>query len=137
MIIKIPLLARPKKNHQQIVINKKTGKYFITQSETYKNFERECGYFLLKYKGNEINYPINLKCLFYVPDKRKRDLTNLENAIADILVKYEILEDDNYNIVAGWDGSRIIYRPKVEPEIVIEITKMEGCNNAKEEKRDS
>ena len=42
----------------------KTGKYFISQSEIYKNFERECGYFLLKYKGSNISYPINLKCLF-------------------------------------------------------------------------
>ena len=133
MIIRIPLLARSKKNSQQILRNSRTGKYFISQSKIYKKFEQECGYFLLKYKNNKISYPVNLKCLFIVPDKRKRDLTNLENAIADILVKYEILEDDNYNILAGWDGSRIIYRPKVEPEIVIEITKMEGQEYAKDE----
>ena len=137
MIIKIPLLARSKKNSQQILRNSKTGRYFISQSKIYKKFEQECGYFLLKYKKQLISYPINLKCLFFVADKKKRDLTNLENAIADILVKYEILEDDNYNIVAGLDGSRIIYRPKVEPEIVIEITKMEGCTNEKKEKRNS
>lgn len=135
MIIKIPLLCRPKKNSQQILRNSKTGKYFISQSETYKKFERECGYFLLKYKGCMISYPVNLKCLFYVSDRIKRDLTNLENSIADVLVKYKVLEDDNYNILSGWDGSRIIYRPKVEPEIVIEITKMEGCDSAKEKER--
>lgn len=123
--IKIPLLARPKKNNQQILRNSRTGKYFISQSETYKNFERECGYFLLKYKNNDIIPPVNIKCLFYVSDKRKRDLTNLENAIADILVHYEVLEDDNYNIIQSWDGSRIIYRPKTEPEIIIEITEVE------------
>lgn len=134
MIIRIPLLARSKKNSQQILKNSRTGKYFISQSKIYKKFEEECGYFLLKYKNSNISYPVNLKCLFFVPDRRTRDLTNLENAIADILVKYQILEDDNYNILAGWDGSRIIYRPNVEPEIVIEITKMEGCNNAKEKK---
>lgn len=132
MIIKIPLLARSKKNSQQILRNSRTGKYFISQSELYKNFEQECGLFLLRYKNKNISCPINIKCLFYVSDRRKRDLTNLENAIADILVKYKVLQDDNYNIIAGWDGSRIIYRPKVEPEIVIEITKMEGCTNAKE-----
>lgn len=132
MIIKIPLLARSKKNSQQILKNSRTGKYFIAQSKLYLNFERECGLFLLKYKNSIISCPVNLKCLFYVSDRRKRDLTNLENAIADILVKYKVLEDDNYNIIAGWDGSRIIYRPNKEPEIVIEITKMEECNYAKD-----
>lgn len=123
MKIKIPLLCRSKKNSQRIIYNPKTKRPMIIQSEIYKNFERECGLFLKKYKSNVIAYPVNLKCLFYVPDKRKRDLTNLENAIADILVKYEILEDDNYNIIAGWDGSRIIYE-KGKEEIDIEITKM-------------
>ena len=75
-----------------------------------------------RYKGNTITYPVNIKCLFYVPDRKKRDLTNLENAIADILVKYEIIQDDNYNIIQSWDGSRIIYRPKQDAETIIEIT---------------
>lgn len=123
MTISIPLLCRSKKNSQQIIWNKNTKRPMIIQSELYKKFERECGLFLKKYQGNKITYPINLKCLFFVSDRRKRDLTNLENAIADILVKYEIIEDDNYNIITGWDGSRIIYR-KGEPEIIIEITKM-------------
>lgn len=126
MIIKIPLLCRSKKNSQQICYNKNTGKPFIRQSELYVNFERECGYYLIKYKKN-INIPVNLKCTFYVPDKRKRDLTNLENAIADILVKYNVLADDNYNIIAGWDNSRIIYE-KGREETIIEITKIKEVN---------
>ena len=137
MIIKIPLLARSKKNSQEIRKNWKTGKYFIAQGKLYEQFEKDCKYFLIKYSDYKINYPINLKCLFFVNDKRRRDLTNLENAIADILVKYKILKDDNYNILAGWDGSRIIYRPEQEPEIVIEITKMEVCNYAKDKKSNS
>jgi len=124
MIIKIPLLCRSKKNSQRIVYNKYLKRALIVQSETYLKFEQDCGIFLKKYQGDTIIYPINLKCLIFVSDKRKRDLTNLENAIADILVKYKIIEDDNYNIIAGWDGSRIIYRPKEEPEIILEITKM-------------
>ena len=122
MIIKIPLMCRSKKNSQRILINKRTGKLFIGQSEIYINFERECGKFLTKYKNN-ITYPVNLKCTFYVSNKRKRDLTNLENAMADILVKYKVLEDDNYNILQSWDGSRIIYE-KGREETIIEITKV-------------
>ena len=122
MKIIIPLLCRSKKNSQRIIFNKNTHRPMIIQSEIYKQFERDCGIFLKKYESNIITYPVNLKCLIYVSDKRKRDLTNLENAIADILVKYKILEDDNYNIIAGWDGSRIIYRPKDDARIEIEIT---------------
>lgn len=119
MIIKIPLLCRSKKNSQQICYNKNTGKPFVRQSELYVKFERECGYYLIKYKKN-INTPINLKCTFYVSDKRKRDLTNLLNAIQDILVKYNVIADDNYNIVQSVDGSRIIYS-KGKEETIIEI----------------
>lgn len=121
MRIEIPLLCRSKKNSQKIIWNRNTKRPMIIQSDIYREFERECGKFLLKYKGNKITYPVNLKCLFTVSDRKKRDLTNLENAIADILVKYEILEDDNYNILAGWDGSRIIYeKGKKNIEIIIE-----------------
>lgn len=122
MIIKIPMMCRSKKNSQKIIVNPRTKKLMIIQSDLYKQFERECGYFLNRYSGMNIDYPINLKCTFYVGDKRKRDLTNLENAIADILVYYDILQDDNYNIIESWDGSRIIYQ-KDRNEIIIEITK--------------
>ena len=121
MIIKIPLLCRSKKNSQQIVINHRTGRPFVSQSELYKQFEKECGYYLMKHRYM-IDYPINLKCTFIVPDRRKRDLVNLLNAIQDILVKYKVIVDDNYHIVHSIDGTRIIYE-KGRSETIIEITK--------------
>lgn len=127
MIIRIPLLCRSKKNSQNIIVNPRTHKPMIIQSKLYKEFEQNCGYFLNKYKTN-INTPVNIKATFYVPDRRKRDLTNLENAIADILVKYKVIADDNYNIIAGWDGSRIIYE-KGREETILEI---EEVTNAKD-----
>jgi Holliday junction resolvase RusA-like endonuclease len=130
MKIEIPLLCRSKKNSQEIRYNRRTGKPFVSQSELYKQFEKDCAYFMPKLK-EPINKPVNLKCTFIVPDRRKRDLTNLENAIADILVKYRVLEDDNYNILAGWDGSRIIYQKGVE-KTIIEIE--EGSIDEKEHK---
>lgn len=123
MIIKIPLLCRSKKNSQQMIINPKTKRPMIIQSKLYLNFERECRKFLFSYQNN-ISYPINLKCVFYVPDRRKRDIVNLLNAIQDILVKYNVIADDNYNIVKSVDGSRIIYE-KGREETIIEITKLE------------
>lgn len=115
--IEIPLMTRPKKNSQSIVYNSRTKRPIIVQSKNYKEFEHNCAYFLKKYKMN-INTPINLKCEFYVPDKRKRDIVNLLNAIQDVLVKYQVLEDDNYNIVASVDGSKIIYEKGVEKTII-------------------
>ena len=70
MKIIIPLLCRSKKNSQQILINSRTHKPFVAQSSLYKQFEKDCGYFLNRYKTN-INYPVNIKCTFIVPDKRK------------------------------------------------------------------
>ena len=117
MKIEIPLLCRPKKNSQKIWYNPKTKRPMIIQSDLYNQFEKDCGYFMPKL-DKPIDKPVNLKCTFIVPDRRKRDLTNLLNAIQDILVKYGVLLDDNSNIVVGVDGSRIIYQKGVEKTIV-------------------
>lgn len=124
MRIEIPLMCRSKKNSQSIIVNPRTHKLMIIQSKLYKEFEQECGYYLLKYKKN-ISTPVNLKCTFYVKDRRKRDIVNLLNAIQDILVKYGVIADDNYNIVKSVDGSRIIYE-KGREETIIEIKETEG-----------
>ena len=127
MIIEIPLMCRSKKNSQSIILKPRTHKPMIIQSKLYKQFEQECGYYLLKYKKN-ISTPVNLKCTFYVKDKRKRDIVNLLNAIQDILVKYGVIADDNYNIVKSVDGSRIIYE-KGREETIIEIEEMNANDN--------
>lgn len=121
--ITIPYMCRPKKNSQQIIFNKRTHRPMIIQSEQYREFEKLCGLYLkpiAKELKTPINYPINLRCTFCFPDRRLRDLTNLENAIADILVKYKILEDDNYKIIQSWDGTRAYYE-KDRKETIIEI----------------
>ena len=117
MKIEIPLWTRTKKNHQRIWYNPRTKRPMIVQSDAYLQFEKDCAYYMPKLK-QPIDRPVNLKCTFYVPDRRKRDLTNMENAIADILVKYKVLKDDNYTIVAGWNGSKVIYEKGVEKTII-------------------
>lgn len=122
--IEIPILCRSKKNSQQVFINRKTGKPFVSQSKLYKEFEKRCWLYLKPYSDLLIDYPINLKCIFVVPDRRKRDIVNLLNAIQDILVKYHVLEDDNYNIVSSLNGTQIIYEKGIE-KTIIEIEKKE------------
>ena len=59
-----------------------------------------------------------------MPTMHRVDLGNLHAATDDILVKSGVLQDDNSNIVAGHDGSRVLY-DKENPRVEIEITEME------------
>ena len=120
--IVIPILPRSKKNNQKIIKNKKNNKLMIIPSEEYKQYEADCAYFLKRYELC-IDYAINLKCTFYLPDNRKRDLTNYLEAVQDILVKYKIIKDDCWKIVYSVDGSRIKI-DKENPRVEIEITKI-------------
>lgn len=100
----VQLPPRTKKNSQQIVTNK-AGRPFIIPSKAYKEYEQAALWFIPK--GIWINTPVNVKCLFYMPNKRKCDLTNLLEAIDDIMVKAGLLSDDNYSIIQSHDGSRV------------------------------
>lgn len=122
MKIVIPINPRSKKNSQEICFNKKTGKRFIKQSELYTEFEKKCKKYIPKLE-KPINYPVNLSCKFYVCDKRRRDITNYLEAIQDILVKYNVLEDDNYNIVASLDNCSMEI-DRENPKIIINIEKI-------------
>lgn len=124
--MKIEILTNPrsKKNSQEIVFNRNTGKRMVIQNKRYTDFEKECKKYMPKL-DKPIDYPINLSCKFYVCDARKRDIANYLEAIQDILVKYNVLEDDNYNIVSSLnDCSMEIDR--ISPRCEIYITKKEG-----------
>ena len=116
----IPLNPRTKKNSQRIVTNTRTKAPMILPDPKYKEYERDAGWFLKK-PEKPINIPVNVKCTFYRDSRRRCDLTNLLEAIDDILVKYKIIEDDNFEIIRGHDGSRV-YIDKEKPRTEIEIT---------------
>jgi len=118
--ITIPLDPRTKKNSQQIFRNRKTGKPFISQSEIYKQYVKDCGYFLKNKVPEPIDYPVNVKALYYRETRRRVDITNLHSCLHDVLVEHGILEDDNSNIVVGTDRSRVFLGDK-NPRTEIEI----------------
>lgn len=103
----IRLAPISKKNHSQIIRNTKTGKLMVIPSKQYKEYEHESAWFMPHIKT--IDRPVNIRAAFYMPTRRRVDLVNLLQALCDILVKYSVIEDDNYNIVAGFDGSRVDY----------------------------
>lgn len=123
--LKFTIYGNPKtkKNSSQIIINHRTGRPMLIPSKAYKQYEKDCG-LQLKGRGMKIDYPVNLKAVYYRKDKRKCDLSNLHEALQDILVKYGVLADDNYTIVESHDGSRVEI-DKENPRTEVEITSKE------------
>lgn len=119
--IVIPLAPRTKKNSQQIIMVK--GRPMIIPSKAYKQYEKDCGVFLTHVEP--FLSPCNVKCLYYMPTRRRVDLVNLIEATCDILVHYGILIDDNSNYVVGHDGSRVLY-DKENPRTEIYLTEVEN-----------
>lgn len=53
----------------------------------------------------------------YTETRRKVDDLNLYASLDDLLVKEQILKDDNHSIIRSRDGSRVLYdkeRPRAE-----------------------
>lgn len=91
-------------------------------SEAYSKYEKECKKYIPTLTEPPINYPINLKVLYYMETKRKCDITNLLQATCDMLVKYGVIEDDNYTIISSVDGTEVFY-DKENPRCEIYIQK--------------
>ena len=116
----IPLTPISKKNSMRIVNNQKKGKPFLIASKQFKDYEKNSLWFIPKLT-NPIDYAVNVKCLFYMPTHRKCDLTNMLEAIDDIMVRAGLLADDNYTVIESHDGSRVLYdkeNPRTEVQIV-------------------
>lgn len=118
----IPLSPVTKKNSQRIA---NCGSYSkILPSKAYVQYEKDAGYFLPQ-RGAKYEQPCEVVCLFYMPDRRRVDLTNLLEAIDDVLVKYGVLKDDDSKIVVSHDGSRVLYDP-VRPRTEVTIKFLES-----------
>ena len=110
---------RTKKNSQRII--RAGGRYIPIPSKQYKEYEEAAGQYLEPWKELKISEPVNIKACYYMRTRRKVDLTNLHEALHDILVKYGGLADDNANIITTTDGSRVYY-DKENPRTEIVIT---------------
>ena len=122
----IPVKPRTKKNHSSIV-RLNNGKTLLLPSKQYREFEQEVIKYLnvhFKHDSKPISKRSNLKCIFYKDKNYRSDLMGYMQAIADVLVKAKILEDDNSNIVFSTDGSRV-FLDKDNPRIEVEITEYE------------
>ena len=118
---------RTKKNSQRpITAQSRKGKKYtmILPSAAYEDYEADC---LRQITGNyrrHIDTPVNVEARYFMATRRQIDLTNLNEAIHDILVKARVLMDDNRNIIASTDGSRVFW-DKTNPRVEITITDAE------------
>ena len=120
--IVLPFEQISKKNHGQIVMVKgyprlipaKAHQEWLKSVEPYFVAAREV-------MGKPIDYPVNLKCIFYRKTKRPCDIINLMQAVQDALVKYEVIMDDNFYYVCHIDGCEC-KQDKINPRTEIIIT---------------
>ena len=119
VIMTIGLAPVTKKNSQQILKNDGTGRPFIAPSRAYREYAEAAAWCLRTYRLETIRQPVEVKALFYMPTRRKVDLTNL----------LEALEDDHSGIIVSHDGSRVLY-DKQHPRTEIVIRTMEGGGEA-------
>lgn len=116
----IPGQPITKKNSQRMVRNPKTGKMFPLPSKAFVDYEAAASYCLQPKPTEPLCNPLEIEYHFYMPTKRRVDLTNLEEAADDILVKQGVLADDNCRIIVSHDGSRVHY-DKQNPRTEIQI----------------
>lgn len=121
MLVKItlPVIPKTKKNSMQ-----KT-KHGLIQSAAYRQYESDCLMLMpCGWRNAKLSAPCNVKCVYFMPDRRRVDLLNLLSATLDILVKSGVLADDHSGIVRGHDGSTVLI-DKANPRTEIEIDLME------------
>lgn len=132
----IPLDPITKKNSQQIdykwIKDKQTGQPknvpYIKPSEAYIKYANDAGWFINRGLSNlSLDSPLQITCIYYLSTRRQADLTNLLEATDDVLVKYNVIADDNHKIICSHDGSRVFY-DATNPRTEIYITNYEATS---------
>lgn len=131
----VPLAPVTKKNSPQIFyIGAKCpvchrGKITrVMPSAAYLKYERSAMWYLTPKPKTPLAGRYRVATVFYMPTRRKVDLTNLMEAAHDTLVAAKILADDNNTIIASVDGSRVLY-DKSNPRTEIFIEELEEQEN--------
>lgn len=110
-----------KKNNQKVSFR---GKYPIKyNTPAYARWEASA---IRQLWGSEkpkytIDEPVLLVCTFFMQTQRRVDLSALYEGIQDVLVKTNIIADDNCKIIIGHDGSRVHYdaeHPRMRVQII-------------------
>lgn len=93
------------KNSRQIVINKSTGRQFVSKSKVAKADEKALCYKLLAARNELLNElstktkPYRISFKIYRQTHRRFDYINIIQNLCDCMVKVGILEDDSADII--------------------------------------
>ena len=118
MKITIPLNPVTKKNSQQII--RAGNRAMVIPSKAYKQYLDDCRK-IVRAPDVPIDYPVNVKALYYMKTRRRVDISNLHSGLHDVLVALGIVEDDHSGIIAATDGSRVLYdKENPRTEITVE-----------------
>jgi crossover junction endodeoxyribonuclease RusA len=84
------------------------------KTDTYTGWENEAAWLLASQKPGRIVGDYEIEITAFRPDKRRRDLGNLEKGISDLLVSQRVIQDDRFaqKITLQWgsggEGCRVI-----------------------------
>ncbi|MDO4605239.1 MAG: RusA family crossover junction endodeoxyribonuclease [Helcococcus sp.] len=120
--MKLTLYGKPitKKNSSRIITKPFPR---LLPSKQFIQYEKDCLRQITGKYRKSINTKSNMKCVYYMPTRHKVDLVNLLSATCDILVNANVIEDDNSNIIASHDGSRVDH-DRSNPRVEVFITKI-------------
>lgn len=90
------------------------------KSRAYKDWERRAWVICDKIKT--ISEPVKIDYLFFLPDRKSRDLSNFIKVTEDFLVKRGIILDDNYQCIPEFKAKFGGY-DKMSPRVEITISK--------------
>lgn len=117
-IIEITGEIPSKKNSKQI-FRSSAGKPFIVSSDNYLAWEENQLWLLKKHKMKKIVKCEKIWVQFYFKYDRRKDLSNVWESIGDLLVKAEILADDNFKVIPNLE---LEYGGKSEAESMCQIS---------------
>jgi hypothetical protein len=106
----------PSKKNSKIMVCR-GRRPILLPSAKYKEWHKDASEQLPKPDNQEYH---NIHCTFYAPNKRKFDLSNKFESVADLLVDNKIIEDDNWSIlenVVMLFGGVCPQNPRVEIEL--------------------
>ena len=84
----------PSKKNSKKIITTRSGRRLLISSDSHRNWHTGAMWQLKIYGMPQIS-ECEVIALFKVPDKRRRDLSNMWESVGDVLVDAGILEDDS------------------------------------------